>query len=107
MRGWIFNDSIESPSISPPLNRKTTGSSKNLRHCGYITPHDVAARRNIAGPVVQGIQTGHQLAARWSAYGSRVKVGEAHTLPVQSIEVGRFENRVSVTGEIAVTLIIR
>ena len=53
------------------------------------------------------VPAGEQCGAGRGAGGADVKIGEAHALVVQPIEVGRFEDGISVTGEIAVTLIIR
>jgi hypothetical protein len=36
-----------------------------------------------------------------------VEVPETHAFAVEAIEVGRFENRIAVTGQVAEALIVR
>ena len=55
---------------------------------------------------MERVKSGHELAARGRAHGGDVKVREADAFSMEAIHVGRLEDRIAVTGEVPVALII-
>src|SRR5207302_1028813 len=61
----------------------------------------------VGDAIAEFMTAGHQRRARGRAGWADVEVGEANTLTVKPVEVGCLQNRVAVTGQVAITLVIR
>jgi len=65
-----------------------------------------ASAGDVHGPVAEAVDARKQLAPRGRAHRGDVEVGQTHALGVQRVEVRRLQDRVAVTGEVAVPLVV-
>ena len=86
--------------------RRVARGFQHLRDRRGLQRHALAFENRVRDAVAKLVPARHQRRARRRARRADVEIREAHGLRVKAINVRRFDERVAVTGEIAVALII-
>ena len=82
------------------------GRLENLGDGRSLERQPLALEDGVRDAVLELMPAGHEGRARRRTGRADVKIGETHALVVQPVEIGRFQNRVAVTRQIAVALVI-
>src|SRR5262245_21931905 len=77
-----------------------------LCQCRSVQCEALAFENRMSDTIAELVSAGHKGAASGGASGTDVKIDKSNPLPVQSVYTGRLEDWVTVTGHIAVTLVV-
>ena len=83
-----------------------TGGFQDLSEGGGVESEALAFEDGVGDAVFEFVTAGEERGASGRASGADVEIGEAHALSAESVEVGRLEDGISVSGKIAVALIV-
>jgi hypothetical protein len=86
---------------------RVTGRLQNLGESRSLEGQALAFQDGVGDAVAEFVTAGHQRRARRRAGRADVEVGEANALIVKAVEVRCLQNRITVTGQVAITLVIR
>lgn|GEM_PF-2523558 len=95
---------IGSLSSSPDPTDYVTGSVKPLLQRGAQKESAPGNGMEGIGPV--GVPPTHQSATGRCACRRNMEIGKADRLVIERVDVGRFHNRITVAGEVAIALVI-
>ena len=82
------------------------GAGKQVCDRLFVPVHHRAPRTGSVTRPCTGVIAGHQRRARGRAERADMEIREAHGLGVEAIQIRRLEDRIPVTGQIAVALIV-
>ena len=82
------------------------GRLEHLGHRDFVGAHQRAAHDRVPHAGASGVAARHQRTTAGRAGGVDVEVGEPNALAVELVHVGRLDHRVSVSGQVAVALVV-
>src|SRR5947209_2668939 len=88
-------------------SRAVAGRFQQLRHRRRIQAHPLSFEDGVSYAGFEFMPTGHQRATRRCARWTDSEVGQTNALLIEVVDLWSFQDRIAMTAQIAVTLVIR